>query len=120
MDMVQVQCPSCWTSVELPMSAVTISALPIDGMPGRVAFACPACHGMRSLSVGTGVVQTLRSRGCGLATEIESRSRHPAGRRVWAAAQAASAPPLTQADLTAFRALLERDDWFEKLRAMVD
>jgi hypothetical protein len=117
MDMVQVQCPSCWTSVELPMSALTISALPIDGMPGRVAFACPACHGMRSLDVGDEVVRTLRSRGCGLARGIASRSRHPAGRRM-AAAQAA--PPLTQADLVSFRELLERDDWFDQLRAIAD
>lgn len=108
MATIRASCPDCG-DVELTSKDMTVR-LCVEDDRGSYVFRCPTCRMTVTKATEQRIVDLLVASGVKVETwtlPLELHER-PAG------------APLTHDDLLAFHELLERDDWFATLSAMVE
>ena len=108
MKLVAVDCRHCERESRVPISSVwldTSNGLDRDGTHGTLLWGCEYCRR----------VSWVRVRGEALAALTDSGAPIVAARR-----QESPADRLTHDDLLALHEALERADWFDRLRGLVD
>jgi hypothetical protein len=84
---------------------------------------CPVCNRSGVVQIDDEIVDTLRKLGVTMTTPLaRSRASHPAGfarKRDVASQHTHEGPPVSWDDMLDFHELLERDDWFDGLAALV-
>lgn len=118
MSPVELTCPTCGTTLPLNAATAQLSRFPRAGAGGCVAVGCTGCARRWSVEVDAARFDDLVTEGCALAPDLGARARHPAGRARSTAAPAPDGPPISRDDLLDFHLLLQRDDWFDQLRAL--
>jgi predicted RNA-binding Zn-ribbon protein involved in translation (DUF1610 family) len=108
MTTVRAQCPDCG-DVRLQIHDLTVRVCDQDESPGAYRFRCPACTQTVTRPASAHIVDLLVSAGA------------PHERWAWPAelSEPRVGPPLTADDLLDFHVLLEDDDWFPRLVALV-
>lgn len=110
MDELHATCPFC--SHERPAEVVDICLLASGhpGGPARAIFDCPACLRTVTIRVDPETASMLRHLGARIVPGHPGPSVEPV---------LADAPAFTHDDLLDFHLLLQRTDWYERLRASV-
>ena len=107
MTTVRAQCPSCG-DVQLQIDDLTVRVCGDEEMPARTASGAPTASRRCTARRAPRIVDLLVS------AAPHERWRWPAE-----LAEPHSGPPLTPDDLLDFHVLLEDDDWFRQLVALV-
>ena len=108
MTTIRANCPSCG-DVQLRATELTVRVCS-DDEPGSYWFRCPACERPVAKDASRRIVDLLVSSGVRMQVwRLPAELREP---------QYPGAP-LTPDDLLDFHLMLERDDWFDDVAAMV-
>lgn len=100
MTKIRARCPRCG-DVEFSLAAIVVVGTH-DGPSRTYRFSCPACERAVTRSALPEVIDLLLSAGVRLAEAPAARSPRPR---------------ITDREVKAFRALLDRPDWFSHLEA---
>ncbi|HEX9466880.1 MAG TPA: hypothetical protein VGA11_00585 [Acidimicrobiia bacterium] len=108
MTTVRAQCPTCG-DVRLRIDELTVRICNDVLTPGAYRFRCPTCEQMVHRDASPRIVDLLMSAGA-----IHERWAWPAE-----LAEQLPGPPLTHDDLLDLHVLLEDDNWFDHVVALV-
>jgi predicted RNA-binding Zn-ribbon protein involved in translation (DUF1610 family) len=108
MTTVRAQCPACG-DVQLHIDDLTVRVCNDDDVPSAYRFRCPQCAQTVHREASPRIVDLLVSAGA-----PQETWRWPAE-----LAELRAGPPLTPDDLLDLHVLLEDDDWFDQLMALV-
>lgn len=120
MSIVETHCPSCSSTVRIDPTKLMVSP-PTDWKEaGSCTFVCPECWDRVWLSIDFGQAAMLLRRGAEMTPYARARRDHPSGRARRADPdRRPPGPPLTYDDLLELHFLLEDEDWFSELEALV-
>ncbi|HVM19304.1 MAG TPA: hypothetical protein VM307_05020 [Egibacteraceae bacterium] len=111
MTTIRATCPTCG-EVGLTPDEIELRVDEVDSGASYYAFACPSCFGNVRKPADERVVRLLISGGVEV---LQAAPDAPAPRRL---SERFDGPRITHDDLLDFHALLERDDWFQKLASV--
>ena len=113
MTTIRATCPTCG-EVGLTPEEIELRVDHGDTTASFYAFACPSCFGTVRKPADERVVRLLISGGVEV---LEAAPEGPAPRRL---SERFDGPAVAHDDILDFHALLESDDWFDQVAALVN
>lgn len=110
MTKIRARCPGCG-DVEFGVERIVV--IGSGSAASAYRFACPSCEEHVSRTAVPDVIELLLSAGV-----KREQFEHPS--LIHPTAKSASAKPLTEHDVAAFRDLLASPDWFQSLQSSIE